>query len=116
TASPITTDDPVANVSLPTAVQATPSADSNAVMTAPVRVSLTHRGAVEVVPDVLTLDAPLVRRRWNATPFAHETSMNACADEGSIEPRIITPALVQFATFWTDATCATIEPSPSSVR
>jgi hypothetical protein len=116
TASPTTTDDPIANVSLPTVVQAMPSADSNAVMTAPVRVSLTHRGAVEGVPDVLMLDAASARRRWNATPFAHETSMNACADEGSIEPRIMTPAFVQLATFWTDATRATIEPSPSSVR
>jgi hypothetical protein len=93
------TDGPTTNVSLPTGVQATPSADSKAVMAAPVRVSLTHRGAVDAVPGVLTLDAPLVGRRWNATPFPDDTSMKAWAEDGSSEPRIITPALVQLATF-----------------
>ena len=40
--------------------------------------------------------------------------MNACADPALSDPRIITPAFVQAATFWTVATRATIEPSPDS--
>jgi hypothetical protein len=40
--------------------------------------------------------------------------MNAWADPGDWLPRIITPALVQLATFWIDETRATMVPSPAS--
>src|SRR5690349_6057593 len=38
--------------------------------------------------------------------------MDACAAPGVSASRIITPALVHELTFWTDATRATISPSP----
>ena len=104
------------NVSLPTSAHVAPSADSNAVIVLPLRVSFTQRGAVESVPAVLTLVLPSASRRWNARPLAPDTSMKACAEPAVSDPRNITPAFVQLATFCTEATRATIDPSPLSVR
>src|SRR5579872_1925458 len=97
TARPASTFVDIVNVSLPTVVQVVPSADSYAVMTLPARVSFTQRGAVDMDPAVLTLVLPSATRRWNARPFAEDTSMKACADEGESEPRIITPAFTHAA-------------------
>ena len=82
TPRPTSMDEPSWNVSLATCAQVTPSGDSKAAIVLPVRVSFTHRGAVVNVPEVLTLAAPSDSRRWNATPFPGDTSMNACAAEG----------------------------------
>src|SRR5205085_5494208 len=110
TARPIYATLFVGNVSLPTRVQFRPSADSYAEIVSKLRASLTQRGAFEADPEVLTLTPPSAVRRWNATPFACDTSMNACHDEGFSDPRIITPALTQFAWSDTVATRATIQP------
>src|SRR5204862_6669069 len=107
--------DAIVIVSEPTVVQDAPSVERNAVMVLPARVSFTHIGAAPARPDVLT-DAPLVDvRRWNARPLAALTSIIALRDPAASDSRIITPALVQSAVCWTDATRVTMEPSPDSV-
>ena len=67
----------------------------------PARTSLTQRGAVDWLPEVLTLAAPFTGRRWKGTPLTGDeaTSMKPCAADGASELRIITPALVQAFTF-----------------
>ena len=53
-------------------------------------------------------------RRWNASPFAVETSMNACGESGRVEARIITPILVHGWDPLIDATRAMMVRSPVS--
>ena len=66
----------------------------------PERSSRTQYGAVSVVVPVVLADVPAVtRRRWNAVPFAAESSMNACVDPGATDSRIITPAFTQTFVF-----------------
>src|SRR5437764_6456817 len=108
------TVDDIGMVSVPTSVQLVPSIDSYAENVLPLRVSLTHRGAVAVLPAVLTLMPLVASRRWNAIPFAADTKIDAWADSAASVSRIMSPAFTQAATFWTEATRATIDPSPVS--
>src|SRR6185437_15186821 len=112
TASPTYTLATIGTVSVPTSVQFVPSADSYAVNVLPARVSLTQCGAVDAEPAVLTLVWPDRLRRWNATPFDAETSMNACGESASSVSRTMTPAFTHALTFGTLATRAMIVPSP----
>src|SRR4051812_49459302 len=61
---------------------------------------------------------PSVVRRWKGTPFTADaaTIMKPCAENGEVELRIMTPALVQLLATWIEATRATIDPSPVSDR
>ena len=61
----------------------------------PLRSSRTHRGGVTPATFVLTDVPPVVGRRWNDTPLAADTSMNACAEPASSEARNMTPAFAQ---------------------
>src|SRR6185436_18836545 len=117
TPRPTSTVGPSVKVSLATTVQVTPSADSYPVSRLPARTNFTQRGAVDWLPDVLTLAPPSTGRRWNGTPLTADaaTSMKPWAEDAASELRIITPAFVHALTFWIEATRATIVPSPSSV-
>jgi hypothetical protein len=102
-------------VERPTSVQTAPLVDVQALMTFPALVSFSQRGATPGAP--VCDDAPLVViRRWKASPLAGEASMNACLDPGANVARIITPAFVHGEMFSTEATRATISPSPESRR
>ena len=116
TARPTSAFAPIVNVSLPTSVHPTPSADTYALIVAPMRSSFTQYGAATSGPVVLALVPPPTVRRWNALPWPADRSMNACAAPGSIVSRIITPALVHAFTFCTVATRAIITPSPFNGR
>jgi len=54
-------------------------------------------------------------RRWNARPLVGLTSMNAWRDPAASVSRIITPALVQSATYSSLVTWVTMDPFPFSV-
>ena len=113
TPRPTNTFVPIGMLSVPTTVQFTPSAYSEAVNKLPLRVSFNHRGAVESDPELFVLVPPVRPRRWNATPFEVETRMNACADPASSVSRIITPAFTQALTpCWIEVTRAMMVPSP----
>jgi hypothetical protein len=84
------------------------------VIVLPALTTRTQSGAAAVVPEMPAAATPAAVRYWYAVPFADDTSMSAYADPGVSVSRIITPAFVQAATFWSDATRATISPSPLS--
>jgi hypothetical protein len=63
TARPTCSGPEIENPSLPTTVHVTPSLEMYAVICEPRRESLTHRGAVPVPPDVLTVVPPETVRR-----------------------------------------------------
>src|SRR5690242_5331957 len=102
------------SASLPTTHHDTPSNEADAVMTSPFRDSFTHFGAGPAPPYVSVDPPPVTVRRWNASPFPTDTSMNACAEPASSVSRIITPAFAQSSLPLSDATRATIEPSLAS--
>src|SRR5581483_176142 len=111
TAMPTYTEIGIAIVAWPTVVQATPSLDRDAVNVFPARTIRTHFGAVPAAAT-LVIRPPDADRYWNAAPFDGLTIIAACAADAVSDARIMTPALVQAFTFCTDATRATIEPSP----
>mgnify|MGYP000264913876 CR=1 FL=1 len=65
-------------------------------------------------PDVLALVPPVHVRRWKASPLPALTIIDACFEPAVSVSRIITPALLQFATGRTLSTRRVIEPSPVS--
>src|SRR5205809_80565 len=99
-------------VAVPTVVHDTPSGDWYAVTVVPTRVSLTQYGATTTAPAVLVDTSPATARRWKLFPFPGVTIIIACAEPGLRSVRIMTPALTHAFVFWTDATRATISPSP----
>src|SRR3954466_12422211 len=100
TPSPMNTFAAIAIVSVPTSFQVVPSAEWEAVNVLPLRSSRTQYGAAKVVLPVVLTDVPLVvKRRWNAVPFAADSSMNACVDPGASDSRIITPAFTHTLVF-----------------
>src|SRR5438874_8054599 len=101
------TVDDIGMVSVPTSVQFVPSIDSYEENVLPLRVSFTHRGAVAVLPAALTLMPLVASRRWNATPFAADTKIEAWAASAASVSRLMSPAFTHAATFWTEATPAT---------
>jgi hypothetical protein len=102
-------------VALPSDVQVVPFADTAAVTVVPARLNLTHRGA-EPVPAVYADTPPVVARRRNPSPLAVVIIAIAWAAFGCVLARIMTPTFVQGCAPVTDATSATIVPSPVSVR
>ena len=113
TARPTYTVAAMGIVSLPIKVQLVPVVDWYAEKVEPLRTNRTQRGTVPVLA-VLQLDAPVVSRRWNATPPG-VTPANAYR-EAAVEPsRIMTPAFARVAS-WSEAIRATISPFPLSVR
>ena len=101
-------------VSVPTSNHVVPSDDWYAESVAPRRISFTQYGAVTISPAVLVVVPPARRRRWKLFPFAGVTIIIACADPGVRSPRIITPALTHAFVDCTEATRATMVPSPAS--
>src|SRR6478609_4171469 len=97
-------------------VHVAPSGDVAAVTTLPARWSRTQTAATPVPPAVLTEIAPYAPRRWNGSPFAFETNIDAWGDFCSMVARIIAPALVQLSLPARAATRATIVPAPRIVR
>src|SRR5581483_4803472 len=112
TATPTKTLAPIAMVSVPIVVHDAPSADSCAVSVLPLRTRRTQCGGAEADPLVLTDVLPVASRRWNATPFAAETSTSPCAAFAASDSRIITPAFDQALVFCTVSTRIWIDPSP----
>src|SRR5258708_5830016 len=101
-------------VTVVTALQLTPSADSKPVIAFPLRTMRTQSGGVESEAAALSELPPVEGRHCSATPLADETSMSACAEPGSSVSRIITPAFDHALAAVTLATRAVIEPSPAS--
>src|SRR3954447_8006710 len=101
-------------VSVATSTHVVPSDDWYADNVAPLRVTLTQYGAVTINPAVLVVVPPATRRRWKLFPFAGVTIIVAWADPAVRSPRIITPALTHAFVDWTEATRATMVPSPAS--
>ena len=113
-ATPMKTVGCIAIVSDPTTVHVAPSPDQDAVITSPSRAIFTHAGAASSGPVVLVLTPFAVTLRWNASPFPELTSIRPCAEPGVRSLRIITPTLCQTCVADSDATRATISPSPVS--
>jgi hypothetical protein len=112
TANPTSAFDGRAMVALPTVVHVDPFADTDAVITLPVLVSRTHRGAVPVPPAVLADVLPSVARRWKARPLPADTSMKAWAAFAAVDPRIMTPTFVHASAPVIEATSAVMLASP----
>src|SRR5437868_5577961 len=100
---------------LPTCVQVLPSGDEKPVSVFPDRTSLTQYGAAAVaVPPARLLGPLAVPRYCMLTPLPGVTATIAWRAPAARLSRIITPALAHWSVFSTDATRATICPSPTS--
>ena len=91
---------------LPIVVHVEPFDDSDAVNVLPLRWRRTQRGGVDADPVLLSESPPVVGRHCKATPFAADTSANACFEDALSVSRTITPAFDQVAACWTLATRA----------
>jgi hypothetical protein len=80
----------------------------------PTRVSRTQDGAEPVEEVLVVADPPTLVRRTNADPLPGVTPMNALREPLPSVSRIITPASAPLLVFSSDATRATISPSPVS--
>ncbi len=115
TARPTSTVSAIGMMSVPISRHVAPSEERNAVNVAPCRSIFSH-GAATVRALVRTVPPPATRRRWKRTAPDPVESAKTCADCGSSDSLIITPALASASPFSAARRCATMTPSPVSVR